>query len=102
MQLHALLHSFDPQLSLSAIPDAQITGVSEDSRLVQPGHLFIARAGTKTDGAAFIADAKARGAVAVVVQDRQSGCPLPQIVVSDAAGATSLLANLFHGSPSLK
>src|SRR3954471_7359398 len=102
MQLHALLRGFDPRLSVSGIPNVDITGVCDDSRLVRPGNLFVARSGLKSDGSAFVADAKAKGAVAVVTQTKQTGSPLPQIVVEDAARATSVLANLFHGAPSLK
>ncbi len=102
MQLHALLRHLDPRPTLSGIPDADITGVSEDSRRVKAGNLFIARAGTKADGMQFVADAKSRGAVAVVTQTRASGCPLPQIVIPDPARAASLIANLYQGSPSHK
>ena len=42
-----------------------ITGLASDSRKVKPGYLFAALAGTKTDGARFVKDAVARGAVAV-------------------------------------
>ena len=41
-------------------------GIAADSRNVQPGFLFAALPGTKTDGARFIADAVDRGAVAVL------------------------------------
>jgi UDP-N-acetylmuramoyl-L-alanyl-D-glutamate--2,6-diaminopimelate ligase len=102
MQLHALLRLLDPRPSLSGIPDLDITGVSEDSRRIGPGGLFIARAGTKADGIQYVADAKAKGAVAVVTQAKTPGCPLPQVVVPDPARAASFLANLFHGSPSHK
>jgi UDP-N-acetylmuramoyl-L-alanyl-D-glutamate--2,6-diaminopimelate ligase len=50
-------------------PDLDVTGLSEDSRKVKPGFLFIATPGTKQDGRAFIEDAIARGAVAVLVQE---------------------------------
>ncbi len=43
-----------------------ITGLTADSREVEPGYLFAALAGTKTDGARFVADAVARGATAVL------------------------------------
>ena len=46
-----------------------ITDLTEDSRTATPGCLFIARGGTKTDGRKFIADAIARGAVAVLSDD---------------------------------
>jgi UDP-N-acetylmuramoyl-L-alanyl-D-glutamate--2,6-diaminopimelate ligase len=42
------------------------TGLTSDSRKVKPGFLFAALAGTKTDGARFVKDAVARGAVAVL------------------------------------
>ena len=41
-------------------------GLAADSREVKPGFLFAALAGSKTDGAKFVADAVARGAVAVL------------------------------------
>src|SRR5262249_15142179 len=43
-----------------------ISGLASDSRKVKPGYLFAALAGTKTDGARFVKDAVARGAVAVM------------------------------------
>lgn len=46
--------------------DIMVTGLTSDSRLVQPGYVFAALAGTKADGAAFIADAICKGAVAVI------------------------------------
>lgn len=47
--------------------EPEITGLTADSRQVRPGFLFAALAGTKTHGADFVADALARGAVAVAV-----------------------------------
>ncbi len=46
--------------------DTAIAGLSADSREVKPGWLFAALAGSRTDGARFIADALARGAAAVL------------------------------------
>src|SRR5580765_2900921 len=92
---------FDPDATLSpSTTDVEITGVREDSRQVRAGDLFVARAGTKADGARFIADAQARGAVAAVVAARLPGLLLPQLIVKDPASAASGLANLFYGSPS--
>lgn len=45
-----------------------VTGVHQDSRRVAPGDLFVARAGEKANGEAFIAAAIARGAAAVLVK----------------------------------
>jgi UDP-N-acetylmuramoyl-L-alanyl-D-glutamate--2,6-diaminopimelate ligase len=100
MLLHALLRQFDPALSLDSIPNIQVSGVQEDSRKVQPGDVFIARPGAKSDGARFVTDAQARGAVAVVTQQPIAGSGLPQIRVADAATASSRLAHVFYGRPS--
>src|SRR3954469_8232997 len=102
MLLHALLKQFDHKLTLTGIPDVEIRGVREDSRLVQPGDLFIARPGLKANGARFVDDARARGAVAVVAQDPAPKGSLPQVVVKDVAVVASILSNLFHGQPSSK
>ncbi|HYE20867.1 MAG TPA: UDP-N-acetylmuramoyl-L-alanyl-D-glutamate--2,6-diaminopimelate ligase [Tepidisphaeraceae bacterium] len=100
MLLHTLLRQMDPATSLDGVPNVHVTAVREDSRQVQVGDLFVARAGVKTDGAAFAMDAGRRGAVAVVTQKRIEGCSLPQVIVADAAGAASRLANLRVGEPS--
>lgn len=46
--------------------DLTVTGLTADSRAVEPGYLFAALPGTRADGRAFIDDAIARGAVAVL------------------------------------
>jgi UDP-N-acetylmuramoyl-L-alanyl-D-glutamate--2,6-diaminopimelate ligase len=99
MLLHSLLRQFAPQLPLSNIPNPEIPGVREDSRLVQRGDLFVARAGTKADGQKFIHDAIARGAAAVVCADKVDGATVPVINVKDPGAAASKLANLLHGNP---
>ncbi|HSC17483.1 MAG TPA: UDP-N-acetylmuramoyl-L-alanyl-D-glutamate--2,6-diaminopimelate ligase [Rhizomicrobium sp.] len=45
---------------------AEFTGLASDSREVKPGYLFAALPGSRADGGAFLADAVARGAVAVL------------------------------------
>ena len=106
MLLHTLLKQYDPDISLAGVPNVEVTGIREDSRQVRPGDLFIARAGTRADGVQYAADARSRGAVAVVSQTPlpkgQSGIGMPQVVVRDASAAASVLANLFHGNPGEK
>ena len=51
------------------IADAAILGITADSRQVRPGMLFAALPGAKADGRAFIADAVARGAAAVLAPE---------------------------------
>lgn len=47
---------------------AGIVGITADSREVRPGYLFAALPGSATDGARFVPDALARGAVAVLAK----------------------------------
>ncbi len=52
---------------LLARSDRPIRGAAVDSRRVRPGELFVALPGERADGHAFIPEAVARGAAAVVV-----------------------------------
>jgi UDP-N-acetylmuramoyl-L-alanyl-D-glutamate--2,6-diaminopimelate ligase len=99
--LRELIHRYDASLDTSRIPDLEILGIQEDSRLVRKGDLFVARQGSKSDGATYIADAKSRGAVAVVTRQHLDGAALPQVVLPDQ-NAASILAHLYHGQPSKK
>jgi UDP-N-acetylmuramoyl-L-alanyl-D-glutamate--2,6-diaminopimelate ligase len=44
----------------------EFAGLASDSREVKPGYLFAALPGSKANGAAFVKDAVARGAIAVL------------------------------------
>jgi UDP-N-acetylmuramoyl-L-alanyl-D-glutamate--2,6-diaminopimelate ligase len=99
MLLHSLLHQYDPNFDRSALPDLEILGIREDSRLIRTGDLFVARQGTQTDGLKFVESAHARGAVAVVTPRQTPNLPLPQIVLPDP-GAASILAHIYHNHPS--
>ncbi len=59
--------------------DRPITAVVTDSRAVTPGALFVALHGEKTDGHLYVADALARGAVAVIAEPRAA-----EILAADA------------------
>ncbi len=81
-----------------ASANPMITGITADSRAVVPGCLFAALPGVKVDGARFIADAVAKGAVAVICA--------PGTVVEGAVAvhddnprrAFALAAARFHGA----
>src|SRR4051794_25764851 len=72
MRLHQMLAGL-PATHVDGPTDIEITSIAYDSRAVQPGSLFIAINGFHTDGRAFIPQALARGAVAVVMQDSGTG-----------------------------
>ena len=50
-------------------PNPEITGLTADSRQVQPGFLFAALKGVATDGRRFAGEAAARGAAAFLTDD---------------------------------
>ena len=64
-----LTELIDRPIGADAACDVEITGLSADSRLVRPGFLFAALAGTRQHGRAFVAEAVARGAVAILTDD---------------------------------
>ena len=74
-----------------------MTGIAVDSRQVRPGDLFVAQRGARSDGLAFVPEARARGAVAAC-----SAVPLaelPTIVVADPRGAVPRLAATLYRHP---
>src|SRR3954451_6277350 len=75
-------------------PETSIDFVTQDSRLIKPGSLFVALSGTPSggfvssfasarDGWEFAANAEAAGAVAMIVPRRIEGVSVPQLVVKD-------------------
>jgi UDP-N-acetylmuramoyl-tripeptide--D-alanyl-D-alanine ligase len=54
----------------AALADQPISAVVVDSRAAQPGALFVALRGEKTDGHLYLADAFGRGAVAALAEPR--------------------------------
>ena len=59
-----------------------VTDVRHDSRAVEPGDLFVARRGARSDGHAYAADAVARGALAVLAA-APLDVPVPTLVAPD-------------------
>ncbi len=83
-----------------ALAGLSVGGIASDSRRVKKGELFAALAGTKTDGAAYAADAAGKGAVAIIAAHGAIKDPLgvPVIEVDDPRRALALCAAHFFGS----
>ena len=75
-------------------PETAIDFVTQDSRVVKPGSLFVALSGTPSggfvssfasarDGWEFAANAEKAGAVAMIVPHKLDGITVPQLVVPD-------------------
>ncbi len=81
-----------------------VRGITEDSRLVEEGWLFVARKGERFDGRLFIDEAIDRGAVAVMIESDgesyQSEHSCVRMVMDNAAEVTSQVAERFFGRPS--
>jgi UDP-N-acetylmuramoyl-L-alanyl-D-glutamate--2,6-diaminopimelate ligase len=81
--------------------EVEITGITSNSKLVAPGHLFIAKKGLTVDGARFISDAVAAGAVAVLTDLYDPFFPhITQIIHPDVPAAEAVIAKAFYASPS--
>jgi UDP-N-acetylmuramoyl-L-alanyl-D-glutamate--2,6-diaminopimelate ligase len=79
-----------------------ILGLSADSRSIRPGFLFAALPGAKADGRAFIAEAVARGAAAVLAPEGTEWPPgvppRPLLTDADPRAALARMAAAFHGA----
>jgi UDP-N-acetylmuramoyl-L-alanyl-D-glutamate--2,6-diaminopimelate ligase len=84
--------------------DRGITGLCLDSRAARPGDLFLALVGTAADGRRYVADAIARGAVAVLqeAEGLQAGWRggVPAVGVPDLGGRVGGIADRFYRHPS--
>lgn len=85
-------------------PDVRVCDLTEDSRTVVPGSLFIARGGLKADGKKFVADACRAGAVAVLTDDPSLDAPAgfagPVLFSEDVPLVIAQMAERFFGEPS--
>ncbi|WP_054308245.1 UDP-N-acetylmuramoyl-L-alanyl-D-glutamate--2,6-diaminopimelate ligase [Mesorhizobium sp. 1M-11] len=84
-------------LPVEASSDIAVTGITSDSRQVQPGDLFFALVGTKADGAAYAAEAAKRGASAIVAAKGAgiSDLGIPVLFANDPRHALALAAARF-------
>jgi UDP-N-acetylmuramoyl-L-alanyl-D-glutamate--2,6-diaminopimelate ligase len=92
-----------PEIDVAAsdaarVAEIAVSGITADSRKVARGVVFAAMPGAKVDGAAFAADAVAKGAVAILA-DRGAKLPalsVPVLRASDPRRALALLAARFY------
>ncbi len=86
-----------------ATSNPEILQIACDSRKVKPGALFFALRGAKEDGAVFIQDAVARGAVAVAGEDPLAmpsiGASVAAVQVRESRKALAVAAANFFDHP---
>lgn len=93
-------------LQISGPQDADITGLAYDSRKVNPGDLFIAVPGTRTDGQRFLEEAVRGGAAGLMVRNlaaakaRGLNASVAVAEVPDIREALAHVADRFYEHPS--
>ncbi|BDX17470.1 UDP-N-acetylmuramoyl-L-alanyl-D-glutamate--2,6-diaminopimelate ligase [Halopseudomonas aestusnigri] len=83
--------------------DADIGGITLDSRHVRDGDLFVAFPGLRHDGRDYIAQAVAAGAAAVVLESQGAVAhqlAVPSVQIEGLAEQLSALADRFYQQPS--
>jgi UDP-N-acetylmuramoyl-L-alanyl-D-glutamate--2,6-diaminopimelate ligase len=101
MAAHELLSRLSRQVGVEPRGDAELSGLTHDSRRIRPGWGFFAVPGASADGHLYAPAAVAAGAAALVVE-RLLDLDVPQLVVPSVRQAMGPLAAAFYGYPSEK
>ncbi|MEO5725921.1 MAG: Mur ligase family protein, partial [Byssovorax sp.] len=100
LRVEELVHEIPgARLATTGASDARITGVHHDSRRIEPGDLFVARAGAHADGARFVAEAVTRGARAVLATREVPVAGVAKIEVDDVPSGLAYASAAVYGHP---
>ena len=88
-----------PNIPKEDIPSLEITGISFDSRQVQPGNIFIALEGGSFDGHAYIPQALKGGAVAVIGRKPLDLPDVPYFQVPNPRETLAYVSAAFYDFP---
>lgn len=99
--LHTLLAGL---AQVPAGPERLVAGLTNDSRQVRPGDLFLATRGRRCHGLEFLPAVQAAGAAAVAWEPPYAGPveadgPLPVLAVEALSRQQGLIADRFYGEP---
>jgi len=83
-------------------PDVPVTGISIDSRAVQPAHLFVAMRGANVDSHNYIQNAIDNGAAAIAGDRDVRGLSVPYLRLENPRRALTWIAASFHDWPGRK
>jgi len=90
-------------ISIETDFEVNFTGVTSDSRVIEPGDLFVALPGAKAHGAEYIDQIKTSGAVAILTDLAGSqivGDKLPVILVPNPRAVLGNICSWFYNTPS--
>ena len=96
------LQEIAAKLSRQCRGNAQVTGITHDSRLVQPGDLYIAVPGLTQHGHEFVEQALANGAVAIATDEvglSHVRAEVPAITLEAVRFEMGLIAAQLNGHP---
>lgn len=106
LSIDSLVMHADVLATIVGDKDSVITGISQDSRNVEPGDILCCVRGDSFDGHQFIGEAISRGAVAVLVDhiDESIDPSVVQVVVTDVRQVLGRIASAAfrHPASSLK
>lgn len=103
MKLEEIIHGIaTEEIKGDVLKD--IKGIHIDSRLIEPGHLFIAVKGTQTDGHVYIGKAIEKGASAIVCEILPDSLNdnVTYIKVTNSEDIAGKLATTYYGDPTSK
>jgi UDP-N-acetylmuramoyl-L-alanyl-D-glutamate--2,6-diaminopimelate ligase len=86
-------------IGVAGIRDVLVRGVTQDSRAVMDGALFVAVPGLHVDGHDFLDAAASRGAAAAIVERPVPHVALPQLLVDAARPSLGSAAAWWYGDP---
>jgi UDP-N-acetylmuramoyl-L-alanyl-D-glutamate--2,6-diaminopimelate ligase len=79
----------------------RVTDITEDSRTVMPGAMFVARRGLTSDGTAYIVDAVRAGAAVILTESTDTDTRgIASLACDDARLCMALCAERLYGNPS--
>jgi len=93
-----MLHEAGQLVGTRGALPANLSGLTDDSRLVVPGGAFAAVRGATHDGHDYLADAARRGMALAIVEDA-AGFEGPALIVRESRQAVAVAARAFYDDP---
>lgn len=102
MDLNKLMEELKVKQVIGTLPAVAVNKITQDTREVEAGDVFVCIDGASFDGHRYAADAAAKGAVAIVAEKevQLDLGSVPVVYVSDTRKAMTILAASFYGRPS--
>ena len=98
------LNNLIKDIEVSNLPKTkiEISGITNDSRKVKPGSVFIAISGYQNDGKKFIDEAVNKGASVIIADQENQKIKIPVIEVKNIRKAMSKISANYYDNPSKK